>query len=856
MKRLTLGILAHVDSGKTTLSESLLYHAGILRKLGRVDHKDAFLDTDRLERERGITIFAKQARIPLPEADFTLLDTPGHVDFSAEMERTLQVIDYAVLVISGSEGVQSHTQTLWKLLHHSHVPVFIFINKMDLSLKSREELMIELQTNLHKNCIDFSVQNESFYDALATCDENLMNQVLETGTADVPEISQAVLQRHVFPCLFGSALKSEGVKEFLELLEMYTLPLPECPEFGAKVYKITEDEQGRRLTHLKITGGSLKVRDILEGCSADGVSWQEKINQIRLYSGVKCQPVEEVFQGMTCAVTGLSQTYAGEGLGFEKNAENPLLEPILQYSVILPESISVHTALMAFRKLEQEDPQLHVSFSKQLQEIHVLLMGEIQLDVLQHILQERFEIPAEFQAAGVAYKETIKNTVEGMGHYEPLRHYAEVRLLLEPGKPGSGLKFSTVCREDMLDRNWQRLILTHLAEKQHLGVLTGSPVTDMKITLTAGRAHKKHTEGGDFRQATYRAVRQGLMQAESVLLEPYYEFRLKVPAECIGRAVTDLQLQGAKLKTPETFGVFSILEGKAPAAFMMTYRMQVMEYTRGRGELSCVPAGYAPCVNPEEVIQKFAYQPEADLENSPDSIFCSHGSGNLVKWEDVPNYMHTESYLKPETRIQPEQTARPVRQAYTGSFAQDEELMKIFEQTYGKIQHDERDKNHVMHTEKQPKLKAVPVPKGDEYLLVDGYNIIFSWDSLKTIAAESLDSARAALIHRLSNYQGMRRCRMIIVFDAYKIKGNPGSMEEINRNLHVVYTKEAETADTYIERISHDLSREHRVRVATSDGTEQIIILGNGAYRMSAEELRQEVLQTEQQIQEYLKQYK
>ncbi len=852
MKRLTLGILAHVDSGKTTLSESLLYHAGILRKQGRVDHKDAFLDTDELERERGITIFAKQARLPLPDADFTLLDTPGHVDFSAEMERTLQVMDYAILVISGSEGVQSHTQTLWKLLHHSHVPVFIFINKMDLSLKSREELMTELQTNLHRNCIDFSVQDEAFQDMLATCDEALMNQILETGTAGIPEISQAVLQRHVFPCLFGSALKSEGVKEFLELLETYTLPLPECPEFGAKVYKITEDEQGRRLTHLKMTGGSLKVREVLEGTAADGTPWQEKINQIRLYSGAKFQPADEVFQGMTCAVTGLSQTYAGEGLGFEKNAEAPLLEPILQYSVILPESVPVHTALMAFRKLEQEDPQLHVSFSKQLQEIHVLLMGEIQLDVLQHILWDRFEIPAEFQAAGVAYKETIKNTVEGMGHYEPLRHYAEVRLLLEPGKPGSGLKFSSVCREDMLDRNWQRLILTHLAEKQHLGVLTGSPVTDMKITLTAGRAHKKHTEGGDFRQATYRAVRQGLMQAESVLLEPYYEFRLKIPAECIGRAVTDLQLKGAKLKTPETFGAFSILEGKAPAAFMMTYRMQVMEYTRGRGELSCVPAGYASCVNPEEVIQKFAYQPEADLENSPDSIFCSHGSGNLVKWEDVPNYMHTESYLKPEAEMQPEQTARPVRQAYTGSFAQDEELMKIFEQTYGKIQHDERDKNHVMHTEKQPERKAAPVPKGDEYLLVDGYNIIFSWDSLKTIAAESLDSARAALIHRLSNYQGMRRCRMIIVFDAYKVKGNPGSIEEAGRNLHIVYTKEAETADTYIERISHDLSREHRVRVATSDGTEQMIILGNGAYRMSAEELRQEVLQTEQQIQEYL----
>ncbi len=854
MKRLSIGILAHVDSGKTTLSEALLFEAKILRKLGRVDHKNAFLDTDMLERERGITIFSKQARIPLPETDFTLLDTPGHVDFSAEMERTLQIIDYAVLVISGSEGVQSHTQTLWKLLQHSHKPVFIFINKMDLSLKSRAELMQELQSDLHKNCVDFTEQNSDFYDALATCDETLLDQILETETAETSEIAQAILQRHVFPCLFGSALKSQGIKEFLTLLETYTLPPVPCPEFGAKVYKITEDEQGNRLTHMKITGGCLRVRDILEGSAQNGEAWQEKISQIRLYSGAKFQPAKKVFQGMTCAVTGLSRTYAGEGLGIEKNSEMPLLEPILQYSVILPETVPLHHALTALRKLEQEDPELHVSFSKQLQEIHVLLMGEIQLDVIQHILKERFDIPAEFEAAGVAYKETIRNSAEGMGHYEPLRHYAEVRLLLEPGAPGSGLKFSSICREDELDRNWQRLILTHLAEKQHLGVLTGSPVTDMKITLIAGRAHKKHTEGGDFRQATYRAVRQGLMQAESVLLEPYYQFRLKIPADCLGRAVSDLQMQGAKLKAPETFGEFSFLEGKAPAAAMMTYRSQVMEYTRGRGSLSCIPSGYAPCVNPEEVIKKFGYQPEADLENTPDSVFCSHGAGMYIKWNDVPNYMHTESPLKQQKELSPALVSRPVRQAYTGSPAQDEELMKIFEQTYGKIQHDERDKNHVLHTEKQSKPQAVPVPKGDEYLLVDGYNIIFSWESLKKLSKESLDSARAELIHKLSNYQGMRQCRLIIVFDAYKVKGNPGSIEEAGRNIHVVYTKEAETADTYIERISHDLSREHRVRVATSDGAEQMIILGNGAYRMSAEELRQEVLRTEQQIQEYLKQ--
>ncbi len=854
MKRLTIGILAHVDSGKTTLSEAMLYDAGELRKLGRVDHGDAFLDTDLMERERGITIFSKQARLHLHETEITLLDTPGHVDFSAEAERTLQVLDYAILVISGADGIQSHTETLWKLLKHSHVPVFIFINKMDLALQSKSELMQELQKNLHKNCIDFSEQETAFYDALATCDELLMNQILEHGTAEKESIAEAIRQRHVFPCLFGSALKQKGIRAFLKLLEDFTLPVPDYPEFAAKVYKITEDEQGRRLTHLKITGGILHVRDLISGTDQEGTAWEEKISQIRLYSGLKFQPAEKVFPGMTCAVTGLSYTYPGEGLGTEQNSENPLLEPILQYSVMLPEDISVNTALTAFRRLEQEDPLLHVSFSKQLQEIHVLLMGEIQLAVLQRQLRDRFQISAEFQAAGVAYKETIKNTVEGMGHFEPLRHYAEVRLLLEPGKPGSGLQFANICREDTLDRNCQRLILSHLAEKQHLGVLTGSPITDMKITLTDGRAHKKHTEGGDFRQATYRAVRQGLMSAESVLLEPYYAFRLEVPAEYIGRAVTDLQMKGAKMQPPESHGEFSVLEGTAPAVIMMTYRTHVMEYTRGRGKLSCIPSGYAPCTNPEEVIAKYQYHPEADSENSPDSVFCSHGAGMLVKWNEVANYMHTESYLKAKSELHPEAISQPVRQAYTGSLSQDAELMKIFEQTYGKINHDQRDTAHILRTEKQPPVsRSIPTPKGQEYLLVDGYNIIFAWDSLRKTAAESLDAARSELIHRLSNYQGIRQCRLIIVFDAYKVKGNPGSTEQINNHISIIYTKEAETADSYIERITHDLSREHHVRVATSDGMEQMIILGNGAYRMSAEELRQEVMNAEQQIQEYLK---
>lgn len=857
MKRLTIGILAHVDSGKTTLSEALLYTAGELRTLGRVDHKNAFLDTDILERQRGITIFSKQAQLHLPNAEFVLLDTPGHVDFSAEMERTLQVLDYAILVISGSEGIQSHTETLWKLLKHSHVPVFIFINKMDLAFKNNSEIMAELLENLDSHCIDFSKQDSEFFETLGTCDEMLMEEVLETGIAESETIAQAVLQRHIFPCLFGSALKLQGIAEFLELLQNLTLKLPEHKNFGAKVYKISEDEQGKKLTYLKITGGVLHVRDILNGISQDGLEWQEKINQIRIYSGAKFQPVDEVFQGSVCAVTGLTQAYSGEGFGIEQNSENPILEPILQYSVILPADISVHTALIALRKLEQEDPQLHVSFSSQLQEIHVLLMGEIQLAVLQHILKERFQIQAEFQSGGVVYKETIKTKIEGMGHYEPLKHYAEVRLLLEPAKAGTGLQFSSVCREDMLDRNWQRLILSHLAEKQHVGILTGSPITDMKITLTAGKANKKHTEGGDFRQATYRAIRQGLMQAENILLEPYYKFKLEVPSHYIGRAITDLQNKGAELSQPELQGDSSILEGKAPATVMMLYRTNVMEYTKGRGKLTCMPYGYAPCANPEEVIKKFNYNPEADLENSPDSIFCSHGAGFLVKWDKVKNYMHTESFLKQQTELKISEPVKPVRQAYTGTIEQDEELTKIFERTYGKINHDKRDKQHVLHTQKNNNSKSQKSTKikfnanVPEYLLVDGYNIIFSWEELKKIAFKSLDIAREKLIQKLSNYQGMRQCKLIIVFDAYKIKGNTGSVEQIG-DISIVYTKEAETADTYIERVTHELSREHRVRVATSDSMEQTIILGNGAYRMSAEELRHEVENIEIQMQEYL----
>ncbi len=854
MNHLTIGILAHVDAGKTTLSEGLLYTAGAVRRIGRVDHGDAFLDTDAMEKERGITIFSKQAVLTVGEMSFTLLDTPGHVDFSAEMERTIAALDYAILVISGSEGVQSHTETLWQLLHHAGVPTFLFVNKMDIAQRSHAEIIDELQTRLNASVVDFTQADDAFYEALGTCDETLMEQVLETGAAQTDAIAQAILQRHVFPCYFGAALKMEGVAEFLHALAHFTLPLPEREDFGALAFKITEDDQGKRLTHLKVTGGVLNVRDTLTGTAPDGSVWEEKVSQLRIYSGAKFTPVDKVCAGQVCAVTGLSLSYAGQGFGSMADAAAPVLEPILRYSVQLPADVQVHTALMALRKLEQEDPQLHVSFSSQLQEIHVLLMGEIQLAVLQHLLAERFGIHAEFVPGGVAYKETISDKVEGMGHYEPLRHYAEVRLLLEPGKPGSGVQFSTVCREDDLDRNWQRLILTHLQERTHLGVLTGSPITDIKITLTAGRAHKKHTEGGDFRQATYRAVRQGLMQAQSVLLEPWYTFRLEVPSGNVGKALTDLQMKGAKLRSPENHGEFTIIEGEAPAAVMMTYRTAVMEYTRGRGRLTCTPAGFAPCADAESVIARIGYDPEADLDHSPDSIFCSHGSGELVKWFDVASRMHTESYLHPTTEPDVQPMTRPVREAYTGSAAQDKELMEIFERTYGRVKRDTRDERHNFHTEKQApkKTKPVPLPTGPEYLLVDGYNIIFAWDDLKRIAADNLDAARSRLIHILANYRGWRQCRLIVVFDAYKVKGNPGSITE-ESGISIVYTKEAETADTYIERISHELAKDYRVKVATSDGTEQIIILGNGAYRMSAEELRVEIAEAERQIGEIIR---
>ena len=641
MKQLTVGILAHVDSGKTTLTEGMLYTAGTLRKLGRVDHKDAFLDTDAMEKERGITIFSKQAVLKLEDTELTLLDTPGHVDFSAEMERTLSVLDYAILVISGSEGVQSHTETLWRLLQHAGVPVFVFVNKMDLAYRTHAELTALLHERLSPAIVDFTEQNADFYDALGSCDEVLMEQVLESGTAAEEDIAHAIRQRHVFPVLFGSALKLDGIGELLTLLQTYTLPLPERAEFGARIFKITEDPQGKRLTWIKVTGGKLCVRDEIT-CGEPPVT--EKISQLRIYSGAKFTPADEVLPGQVCAAAGLSATAAGMGLGTEADAAPPVLEPILRYAVALPPDISVHTALMTLRRLEQEDPQLHVDFNGQLQELHVLLMGEIQLDVLRHVLEERFGIKAEFVPCGVAYKETIAAPVQGMGHYEPLRHYAEVRLLMEPGKPGSGLQFSTLCREDALDRNWQRLILTNAMERDHLGVLAGFPLTDVRITLIAGRAHPKHTEGGDFRQATYRAVRQGLMSAhgagQCVLLEPWYRFELEVPTDRVGRALADLQRMGATFDAPQARGEMATIAGTVPVSEMRSYALDVAAYTRGLGSLQCELAGYQPCHDADRVIDEASYDPEADLPNTPDSVFCSHGAGYTVKWYEVRAHMH------------------------------------------------------------------------------------------------------------------------------------------------------------------------------------------------------------------------
>ena len=846
MDKLVIGILAHVDAGKTTLSEGLLYTCGRLKKLGRVDHKDAFLDTDPMERERGITIFSKQAILPLEGAELTLLDTPGHADFSAEMERTLQVLDCAILVISGTDGVQGHTHTLWKLLERYGVPTFLFINKMDLAGADRDALLSELKSKLDEGCVDFAAPAEQIQEQAAVCDEDALERYLEDGALDDGALTALIAKRKLFPCWFGSALKLEGVAEFLQGLEHYA-PRPRYgPDFAARVFKISRDSQGARLTWMKITGGSLKVKALLSG-----PGWEEKVDQLRIYSGAKFQAVDEAAAGTVCAVTGLSATAAGEGLGAEAEALPPALEPVLTYQVVLPAGQDPHTALQKLRQLEEEDPQLHLVWNERLGELHVQLMGEVQLEILQRLIAERFGMEVSFGQGGIVYRETIAGAVEGVGHYEPLRHYAEVHLLMEPLPRGSGLVLTSACPQDMLDINWQRLVLTHLAERSHPGVLTGSPITDMKITLVAGRAHLKHTEGGDFRQATYRAVRQGLMEAESILLEPWYNFRLEVPAEQVGRALSDLQRMHGRVEPPETAGDMAVLTGSAPVEQLRDYGREVAAYTRGRGRLSCTSGGYAPCHNQDEVVAAMGYDPERDVENPPGSVFCAHGAGYNVKWDEVKAHAHVDSGLRLGEEPPEEEAAppRPRPQSYAGSLEQDKELQAIFERTYGKVERNAfRPQPRPARTSLDDKKYSIKAQdRGPEYLLVDGYNIVFAWDELKAAAKENLDAARQMLMDILSNYQGFKKNVVILVFDAYKV---PRSVQDVTRyhNIYVVYTKEAETADAYIERATYEIGRHHRVRVATSDGAEQLIILGHGALRLSASTFRAEVEQVTGQI--------
>ena len=846
-KQIVLGILAHVDSGKTTLSEAMLYRAGVTRRLGRVDHKDAFLDTDALEKARGITIFSKQALLTAGDTDITLLDTPGHVDFSTETERTLQVLDYAVLVVSGTDGVQSHTETLWRLLRRYHVPTFVFVNKMDLPGMERQELLAQLNRRLGEGFVDFGAEQADRDEALALCDENLMDRMLDAGQLQDADLIPAIARRHVFPCWFGTALKLEGVDALLDGLDRYTRPAPALEAFGAKVFKVSQDEQGARLTWLRVTGGELKVKAQLTG-EADGEPWAEKANQLRLYSGAKYTLTEAIGPGQVCAVTGLTKARPGEGLGAERDSDLPVLEPVLSYQVLLPEGADVHAALGKLHRLEEEEPQLHVVWNETLGEIHVQLMGEIQLEVLRSLLAERFGLEVEFGPGGILYKETITEPMEGVGHYEPLRHYAEVHLKLEPLPRGSGMQFAADCREEVLDKNWQRLVLTHLEEKQHLGVLTGSPLTDVKITLIAGRAHLKHTEGGDFRQATYRAVRQGLMLAKSQLLEPWYAFRLEVPAENIGRAMSDIQRMEGTFDPPESGEETAVLTGFAPVSTMRSYPMEVVSYTRGRGHLSLTLDGYRPCHNAQEVIAAIGYEPEHDLDNPADSVFCAHGAGFVVPWDQVRSHMHVDSGWSKSTR--PEQEAAvPQRRAmaYRATLEEDAELLKIFERTYGPIKRDPLAAFRPVQKRERPDFAAEQWEIAPEYLLVDGYNIIFAWDELNALSKESLDAARHKLMDILCNYQGFQKCVLILVFDAYRVPGSPGSIEQYH-NIHVVYTKEAETADMFIERVTHEIGRNRRVRVATSDGMEQIIILGHGALRVSARMFHEEVQNVEKQI--------
>ena len=892
MKKLVIGILAHVDAGKTTLSEELLYLCGEIRKIGRVDHGDAFLDTYELEKERGITIFSKQALLKTENMEVMLLDTPGHVDFSAEMERTLQVLDYAILVINGMDGVQSHTMTLWRLLERYQIPTFLFVNKMDQQGTDHDALLNDLKQHLHENCVDFGRTQDTDYgmyeltpeqlENIAVCEEDILETYLETGIVEDRDIARLIVQRKIFPCYFGSALKEKGVKDFWNGVQKYTAEPKRPTEFGAKVFKIARDEQGNRLTYMKIIGGSLKVKTLLSsnsngqslpGRKAEEAAWEEKADQIRLYSGAKYELTSEAEAGTVCAVTGLTRTYPGEGLGIEQESELPILEPALNYQIILPDDCDPHQMLQKLRQLEEEEPQLHILWDSQFSEIHAQLMGEVQIEILKKLIWDRFHVAVEFGAGSIVYKETVAEPVEGVGHFEPLRHYAEVHLLIEPGEPGSGCQFFTACSEDVLARNWQRLILTHLEEKEHIGVLTGSPLTDVQITILTGRAHAKHTEGGDFRQATYRAVRQGLRKARNILLEPYYEFRLEVPAEMIGRAMSDVQKMQGTFDAPEVEGETAILKGTAAVAQMRDYQKEVVSYTHGTGKLFCSLKGYAPCKNQDEVVQNIGYDPEADLENPTGSVFCAHGAGFVVPWDQVEVYMHLQSGVDMDeldseswyedvesaqnpgtsvdnTNISGNISGKNGKFSYSGSYEEEEELQAIFERTFGPMKRDRTAfQKKTVHSSTPATRYRAGKPRQEEYLLVDGYNIIFSWEELNELAKENIHAACDKLMDILSNYQGYRKCTLILVFDAYKVEGH---VEEIitYHNIYVVYTKEAETADQYIEKTVHRIGRQYQVTVATSDGLEQVIIMGQGAHRISAQGLKKEIEDTEKTARE------
>ncbi|MEA4900284.1 translation factor GTPase family protein [Desulfitobacterium sp.] len=836
MKNLVIGILAHVDAGKTTLSESILYLSGKIGKLGRVDNKDAYLDTFELEKARGITIFSKQAVFKMGETQITLLDTPGHVDFSAEMERTLQVLDYAILVISGADGVQGHTKTLWRLLDMYQIPVFLFVNKMDQKGTDKNTLMPDLKKQLDDGCIEFGqVKTVDFYDQLAMCDEIMMESFLETGKIETVQIQKAVLERKVFPCFFGSALKCEGVEQFMQGLVKYAL-IPSYPdEFGAKIFKIARDSQGNRLTYMKLTGGRLKVKDILKNRG-----WEEKVNQIRIYSGQKYVAVNEIGAGSVCAVTGLSQTRPGEGLGIEEASEGPVLEPVLSYQIILPEGCDPRVMLPKLRQIEEEEPELHIVWDEQSQEIQAQIMGEVQIEILQSLIQSRFGVDVAFDTGRILYKETIVNAVEGVGHFEPLRHYAEVHLLLTPGEPGSGLQFGAKCSEDTLSKNWQRLVLTHLEEKAHKGVLTGSAITDMNIILVSGRAHTKHTDGGDFREATYRAVRQGLKEAESILLEPYYAFELELPVKMVGRAMTDIEKMWGTCEISQTHDEMAVLVGSAPVVTMRNYQQEVVAYTKGLGRLFCSLKGYEPCHNTEEVIASIGYDSERDLENPTGSVFCAHGAGFLVPWDKVKDYMHVESCLQNKDDLSGETAPKLIPYTEQRSISLDEIdqiMQKTFYANKGKKSAWKKRKTaresyyeSVAYTIREKEVK-------EEYLLVDGYNIIHAWPELKALTADNMDGARMKLLDSLSNYQGIRKCRIIVVFDAYRVQRNFAEVTDYH-NIHVVFTREAQTADQYIERFAHDNQKNYNITVATSDGLEQLIIRGAGCSLLSARELK------------------